>query len=83
MDWKKFRQMIKECRHLSNWMVRQYKYETMFWFEPQVSFGDNLIFQLNPFCCNLKTGEYRIVARNLMTGRYHRVPNLKTCSLIE
>ena len=74
--------MIKECRELSNAMGADYG--TMFWLEPQISFRKhNLIFQLNPFCCNLKTGEYLSKERNLMTGRYCDVPNLKTCNEVE
>lgn len=84
MNWKTFKGMIKNCRRLSNKMNRLYKHETMFWLEPQITFKGTiereLIFQLNPYCCNLKTGEYEISCRNSLTGKYCKVPNLKTCN---
>ena len=83
MKWKEFRKMIKQCRRISNQMGRRYKHETMFWLEPQVTFSKrkiDLVFDLNPFCCNLKTGMYLHSGRNVLTGRYCNVPNLKTCN---
>jgi len=71
----KFNEFVKEARKESNRLSN--KFGTMVYVSIQIEFDDkNKIFELNPYCINLKSYEYNSVARSLMSGKYIKVPNL-------
>lgn len=75
MRWEKFKEDVIRTRKAQDELNR--KSEIMhyisidFWYKKKV-------FELNPFCINLKNGDYLVnKARNVMTGRLCKVPNLR------
>ena len=71
----KFNEFVKEARRESNRLST--KFGTQVYIGIQIEFDDkNKIFELNPYCINLKSYEYGSVARSLMSGKYIKVPNL-------
>jgi len=73
---RKFNELIKKARKESNKLSNEFRTEVFITI--QVSFNHhNLFVGLNPFCINLKSYDYTGVARNLITGKFDKIPNLK------
>jgi len=70
MEWKKFAKAIKEARLNSKTL-----YGFQVWQTVQI-YDDKKVFSLNPWSVNLKSKTYGL-ARNLMTGKYCKVGDLK------
>lgn len=74
-DWEEFKKIVLQLRKNS---VKHGVWDT--WHVIQVSFekegGGHMVFELNPFNINLKTREYIMHERDLVSGNFFRVPNL-------
>jgi len=75
MEWEEFKEKVKICREESNRLSGRLGVQV--WCRFNLWIGDKKCIDVNPYCVNLKTGEYQTHERNLMTGKLIKVPNLK------
>lgn len=70
MNWSEFKKVVLYARRRSVGDILRPQHNVYVIVNDQH-------FKLNPFGINLSNGRYRGSAKNLKTGRYATVPNLK------
>ena len=74
-DWENFKKAIKQARRDSGLL---FGFPTLRFVTVTIEERDRTyVFELNPFCVNLQTGLYDGLEKDLVSGKWICLPNLK------